>query len=80
MRIKEAILNSVLLETDILKMKKIVLLIMVVAIAVAFNEQVSKEKNVYIMVVAILVFMFGMMRLSAKTPSKNQDKKEEHDN
>lgn len=80
MRIKEAILNSVLLETDILKMKKIVLLIMVVAIAVAFNEQVSKEKNVYIMVGAILVFMFGMMRLSAKTPSKNQDKKEEHDN
>ncbi|MGZ9676290.1 hypothetical protein [Flavobacterium sp. GNP001] len=61
-------------------MKKIVLLIMVVAIAVAFNEQVSKEKNVYIMVGAILVFMFGMMRLSAKTPSKNQDKKEEHDN
>ena len=80
MRIKEAILNSVLLETDILKMKKIVLLIMIVAIAVAFNEQVSKEKNVYIMVGAILVFMFGMMRLSAKTPSKNQDKKEEHDN
>lgn len=80
MRIKEAILNSVLLETDILKMKKIVLLIMVVAIAVAFNEQISKEKNVYIMVGAILVFMFGMMRLSAKTPSKNQDKKEEHDN
>lgn len=79
MRIKEAILNSVLLETDILKMKKIVLLIMVVAIAVAFNQQVSKEKNVYIMVGAILVFMFGMMRLSAKTPSKNQDKKEEHD-
>jgi hypothetical protein len=80
MRIKEAILNSVLLETDILKMKKIVLLIMVIAIAVAFNEQISKEKNVYIMVGAILVFMFGMMRLSAKTPSKNQDKKEEHDN
>ena len=61
-------------------MKKIVLLIMIVAIAVAFNEQVSKEKNVYIMVGAILVFMFGMMRLSAKTPSKNQDKKEEYDN
>ena len=53
---------------------------MIVAIAVAFNEQVSKEKNVYIMVGAILVFMFGMMRLSAKTPSKNQDKKEEYDN
>jgi hypothetical protein len=25
-----------------------------------------------------VVFMYGMMRLSAKTPSKNQDKEEEN--
>lgn len=61
-------------------MKKIVIPIMVVAIIIAFNEQVSAEKNVYIMVIAILVFMFGMMQLSAKTPSKNQDNEEENDN
>jgi hypothetical protein len=47
---------------------------MIVAIAVAFFEQVSDNKNVYITVFAIAVFMFGMMRLSAKTPSKNQEK------
>jgi hypothetical protein len=35
---------------------------------------VSADKNVYITVIAIAIFMFGMMRLSAKTPSKNQDK------
>ncbi|WP_413998808.1 hypothetical protein ACMDB5_13630 [Flavobacterium sp. W1B] len=49
---------------------------MVLAILVAFFEQVSTEKNVYVTVVAIVVFMFGMMRLSAKTPSKNQEKEE----
>lgn len=57
-------------------MKKIVILIMLLAILVAFFEQVSAEKNVYVTVVAIVVFMFGMMRLSAKTPSKNQEKEE----
>ena len=28
-------------------------------------------------VTAIAVFMFGMMQLSAKTPSKNQDKEDQ---
>lgn len=46
---------------------------MFVAILVAFFEQVSADKNVYITVIALAVFMFGMMRLSAKTPSKNQN-------
>ena len=51
---------------------------MVVAITVALYEQVSAEKNVFIMVIAIVVFMMGMMQLSAKTPSKNQDKEDEN--
>ncbi|SHL91846.1 hypothetical protein SAMN05443543_10728 [Flavobacterium flevense] len=50
---------------------------MLLAIAVAFYEQTANEKNVYVTVVAIAVFMFGMMQLSAKTPSKNQEKQEE---
>ncbi len=49
---------------------------MILAILVAFYEQVSPDKNIYVTVVAIVVFMFGMMKLSAKTPSKNQDKKD----
>lgn len=57
-------------------MRKIIIPIMIVAILVAFFGQVSTEKNVYITVVAMAVFMFGMMRLSAKTPSKNQEKKD----
>lgn len=48
------------------------------AITIALYEQVSAEKNVFIMVIAIVVFMMGMMQLSAKTPSKNQDKEDEN--
>ncbi|MFV5697965.1 hypothetical protein ACM55H_06310 [Flavobacterium sp. ZT3R17] len=51
---------------------------MIIAIIIALYEQVKAEKNVYVMVVAIVVFMFGMMQLSAKTPSKNQDKEDEN--
>ena len=59
-------------------MKKFIIPIMIVAITIALYEQVSAEKNVYIMVIAIVVFMIGMMQLSAKTPSKNQDKEDEN--
>lgn len=60
------------------KMKAFKILIMILAIGVALYEQVSEEKNIYIMIVAIVVFMYGMMQLSAKTPSKNQDKDEDN--
>ena len=59
-------------------MKKLLLPIMIIAILIAFYEQSLDKKNVYISVVAIAVFMFGMMKLSAKTPSKNQDKEEDN--
>jgi hypothetical protein len=58
-------------------MKKIVLLIMAIAIGVAFYEQTAADKNVYITVIAVVIFMMGMMRLSSKTPSKNQDNNED---
>ena len=59
-------------------MKKIVIPILILAILVALYEQRSAQKNVYVMVIAIVVFMFGMMRLSSKTSSKNQQKKEDN--
>lgn len=58
-------------------MKAFKILIMILAIGVALYQQVSEEKNIYIMIIAIVVFMYGMMQLSAKTPSKNQDKEEQ---
>jgi hypothetical protein len=39
---------------------------MIVGDTSCFFEQVSEDKNVYITVIAIAIFMFGMMRLSAK--------------
>ena len=59
-------------------MRKFIIPIMIVAILVALFQQVSAEKNVYIMVIAIVIFMMGMMQLSAKTPSKNQDKEDKN--
>lgn len=58
-------------------MKTFKILIMILAISVALYEQVSDQKNIYIMVIAIAVFMYGMMQLSAKTPSKNQEKEQQ---
>ncbi|WP_298225016.1 hypothetical protein [Flavobacterium sp.] len=58
-------------------MKKILIPMMVLAIIIAFYEQSKPDKNIYIIVIAIAIFMFGMMRLSAKTPSKNQEEEEQ---
>ena len=58
-------------------MKKAVLPIMIIAILVAYYEQSLDKKNVYIQVISIVIFMIGMMKLSAKVPSKNQDKEED---
>jgi hypothetical protein len=51
---------------------------MIIAVLIAFYEVQKAEKNVYLLAIATGIFMFGMMRLSAKTPSKNQDKEEEN--
>jgi uncharacterized membrane protein YoaK (UPF0700 family) len=59
-------------------MKKFTIILMVLAIGVAFYEQTSADKNVYVMVIAIVIFMMGMMKLSSKTPSKNQDKEDDN--
>jgi len=58
-------------------MKKVLLPLMIIAIIVAFYEQSLEKKNVYIQVISIVIFMIGMMKLSAKTPSKNQEKEED---
>jgi uncharacterized membrane protein YoaK (UPF0700 family) len=65
------------LKTENVIMKKFTILLMVLAIGVALYEQTSTDKNVYVMVIAIVIFMMGMMKLSSKTPSKNQDKEED---
>jgi uncharacterized membrane protein YiaA len=58
-------------------MKKLLLPIMLIAIIVGLYEQTNEKPNLYILSIAIVVFMFGMMQLSSKTPSKNSETAEE---
>ncbi|MFN8274928.1 MAG: hypothetical protein U0X58_08625 [Flavobacteriaceae bacterium] len=58
-------------------MKNLYWHIMVVAIGVAFYEQNSDEKNTIVMMIALGVFIFGLIKLSAKIPSKEQNKDDE---
>ena len=46
---------------------------MLLAFAVAFWNQKNEKPNVIITVIAVVIFMYGMMQLSAKTPSKNKE-------
>ena len=59
-------------------MKRVLIPIMIMSIIMAFYEETKAEKNVYIIIVSIVIFMIGMMQLSAKTPSKNQEKEEDN--
>ncbi len=40
---------------------------MLVAIVVGLYEQTKAKPNIFILIIAIVIFMYGMMRLSAKT-------------
>jgi nitrate/nitrite transporter NarK len=59
-------------------MKKLLILIIIVAFIIAFYIQKEGKVNVIITAIAVVIFMFGMMKLSAKTPSKNQDEEDEN--
>jgi len=60
-------------------MKKFILPIMLVAIIVGLYEQINEKPNLYILSIAIVVFMYGMMQLSAKTPSKHSETETEEE-
>jgi len=60
-------------------MKKLLIPIMIVAIIIAFYEQGKEKSNIYIMIIAIVIFMYGMMRLTSKVPSKDDDNLDEDD-
>jgi outer membrane biosynthesis protein TonB len=54
-------------------MKKLILPVMFLAILAGLYEQSKERPNIYIQIVALVVFMYGMMQLSAKTPSKHSE-------
>ncbi|KGO91924.1 hypothetical protein [Flavobacterium subsaxonicum] len=52
-------------------MKTIYIILMFAAAFVALYEQSLAKPNVVIMVIAIVIFMLGLMKLMSKVPSKN---------
>ena len=54
-------------------MKKVFLLIMVLAIGVGIYEQAQDQPNVFKLIAAMVLLMFGLMKLSEKIPSKESD-------
>jgi len=60
-------------------MKKFLIPVMFIAIIVGLFEQSKDKPNIYILCAAVAVFMFGMMNLSAKVPSKEEKEREEED-
>lgn len=64
---------------SIICMKTIRFLVVLGAAAgLLFYEPTKEASSILIECVLVLVFMFGMMKLSSKTPSKETEKKEEH--
>lgn len=45
----------------------------------ALYEQSKAEPNTIAMIIAIVVFMIGLMKLMSKVPSRSQDNDEEND-
>lgn len=60
-------------------MKKLLIPFMFIAIIVGLFEQSKDKPNIYILCAAVAVFMFGMMQLSSKVPSKSQEEEKEEE-
>lgn len=60
-------------------MKKLFIPFMFVSIIIGLFEQSKDKPNIYILCGSVAVFMFGMMQLTSKVPSKNKEKENEDD-
>jgi hypothetical protein len=65
-----------LVQIKNMKIKTIYIIAMIVVAGVLLWEQTKPNSNVWIKVIGALLFFYGMMKLSAKTPSKNQENEE----
>jgi cation transport ATPase len=54
-------------------MKKLMTVLVIAAIIVAFYEQTKPKPNIYITSAAVIIFMYGVARVSAKIPEKKDD-------
>lgn len=55
-----------------------ILLVLGAAAGLLFYEPTGEPSSIFILCALVLVFMFGMMKLSSKTPSKETEKSQDH--
>jgi len=60
-------------------MKKILFPLIIVALFVGLFEQSKEHPNTFILIVVVAIFMFGIMKLSSKIPSKHEENQDEDD-
>ncbi|MGH2667073.1 hypothetical protein [Flavobacterium sp.] len=59
-----------------MKIKNRYIIAMIIVAIVLIWEQTKPAPNVWIRVIGVVLFFYGMMKLSAKTPSKNEENEE----
>jgi len=60
-------------------MKTIYIILLFAAAFVALYQQSLAKPNVVIMIVAIVAFMMGLMKLMSKVPSKGENNNDDHE-
>lgn len=61
-------------------MKKFALPLILVAIIIGMYEYSKEKPNIFVVCIVIVFFMFGMMQLNAKIPSKFSDEEQNKTN
>ena len=59
-----------------MKVKGIYIIAMIIVAGILVWEQTKEKPAVWIQVIGVILFFYGMSRLSRKTPSKNQENEE----
>jgi uncharacterized membrane protein YbhN (UPF0104 family) len=59
-----------------MKVKSIYIILIASAGVLLLWEQNKEKHTIWIQIIGIIIFFYGMMKLSAKTPSKNQENEE----
>jgi hypothetical protein len=61
-------------------MKKLFIPFIFVAIIFGLFEQSKDKPNIYILCASVALFMYGMMQLTSKVPSKKEEEKNDKEN
>lgn len=77
-RVRDFLWNNAKFDAQNQLMKKTLYTIAIFAAGfIALYEQSKAKPNVVVMVIAIIVFMMGMMQLVNRVPSKNDNKSQD---